>query len=154
VMGYKHADKRLDQIGRELSVQYVLEGSFRRAADHLRITAQLIRVKDQTHLWAADYDRQPADIVSVQDDVAITVAQEIQLRLTPQQRANLSSPRIVNPDAYEAYLKGRYFWNKRTQDGFKKALDDFETAIDKDPMYAQAYAGLADTYVLLGGLWV
>jgi len=151
VMGYKHGDKRLDQIGRELSVQYVLEGSFRRAADHLRITAQLIRVKDQTHVWAADYDRQPADIVSVQDDVAMAVAQEIQLRLTPQQRANLSSPRVVNPEAYEAYLKGRYFWNKRTEDGFKKALDYFETAIAKDPLYAQAYAGLADTYVLLGG---
>jgi TolB-like protein/DNA-binding winged helix-turn-helix (wHTH) protein/Tfp pilus assembly protein PilF len=151
VMGYKHGEKRLDQIGRELSVQYVLEGSFRRAANHLRITAQLIRVKDQSHLWAADYDRQPEDVVNLQDDVAMAVAQEIQLHLTPQERSNLTSTRIVNPGAYEAYLKGRFFWNKRTEDGFRKAIDYFEAAIAKDPNYAQAYAGLADTYMLLGG---
>jgi TolB-like protein/DNA-binding winged helix-turn-helix (wHTH) protein/Tfp pilus assembly protein PilF len=151
VMGYKHADKRLDQIGRELSVQYVLEGSFRRTADRLRITAQLIRVKDQTHLWAEEYDRQPQDILSVQDDVAAVVAQEIRLRLTPQQRLELNSARKVNPEAHEAYLKGRFFWNKRTEDGFRKAVQYFETAITKDPNYAQAYAGLADAYILLAG---
>jgi TolB-like protein/DNA-binding winged helix-turn-helix (wHTH) protein/Tfp pilus assembly protein PilF len=151
VMGYKHGDKRLDQIGHELSVQYVLEGSFRRAGDHLRITAQLIQVKDQTHLWAQDYDRRPQDILTVQDEVAVAVAEEIQLRLTPQQRTDLAHARTVDPDAYEAYLKGRYFWNKRTEDGFRKAIEYFNQAIAKDPNYAQAYAGLADAYVLLGG---
>ena len=151
VMGYKHSDKRLDQIGRELSVQYVLEGSFRRAGDHLRITAQLIQVKDQSHLWARDYDRRPEDVVTVQDDVAMDVAREIKLRLTPQQQTDLARARPLDPDAYEAYLKGRYFWNKRTEEGFKKAVDYFNQAIAKDPNYAEAYAGLADTYVLLGG---
>jgi TolB-like protein/DNA-binding winged helix-turn-helix (wHTH) protein len=151
VMGYKHGDKRLDQIGRELSVQYVLEGSFRRAGDRLRVTAQLIQVKDQSHLWAQDYDRRPQDILTVQDDVSIAVAQEIQLRLTPQQQTDLARGRTVDPDAYEAYLKGRYFWNKRTEEGFRKAIEYFNQAIGKEPNYAQAYAGLADTYVLLGG---
>jgi TolB-like protein/DNA-binding winged helix-turn-helix (wHTH) protein/Tfp pilus assembly protein PilF len=150
VMGYKHSDKRLDQIGRELLVQYVLEGSFRRAGDRLRITAQLIQVKDQTHLWAEDYDRQPQDILAVQDEVAVAVAQEIQLRLTPQQQTDLARGRTVDPDAYEAYLKGRYFWNKRNEEGFRKAIEYFNQAIAKDPNYAQAYAGLADSYVLLG----
>ena len=151
VMGYKHSDKRLDQIGRELSVQYVLEGSFRRAGDHLRITAQLIQVKDQTHLWSQDYDRRPEDVVTVQDDVAVDVAREIKIRLTPRQQTDLARARPLDPDAYEAYLKGRYFWNKRTEEGFKKAVDYFNQAIAKDPTYAEAYAGLADTYVLLGG---
>jgi TolB-like protein/DNA-binding winged helix-turn-helix (wHTH) protein/Tfp pilus assembly protein PilF len=150
VVGYKHGDKRLDQIGRELSVQYVLEGSFRRAGDRFRITAQLIQVKDQTHLWAQDYDRRPQDILALQDDVAMAVAEEIQLRLTPHQQTDLTRNRTVNPDAYEAYLKGRYFWNKRSQDGFRKAIEYYNQAIAKDPNYAQAYAGLADAYVLLG----
>src|SRR5208282_352357 len=103
---------------RELAVQYVLEGSFRRAADRIRVTAQLIQVKDQTHIWAQDYDRRPEDILAVQDEVAVAVAQEIQVRLTPQQRTDLARGRTVEPDAYEAYLKGRYFWNKRPEDGF------------------------------------
>ena len=151
VMGYKHGDKRLDQIGRELSVQYVLEGSFRRAGDRLRVTVQLIQVKDQSHLWARDYDRGPQDILTVQDDVSIAVAQEIQLRLTPQQQTDLARGRTVDPDAYEAYLKGRYFWNKRTEGGFRKSIEYFNQAIAKHPNYAQAYAGLADAYVLLSG---
>jgi len=151
VMGYKHSDERLDQIGRELSVQYVLEGSFRRTGDRLRITAQLIQVKDQSHLWAQDYDPLPQDVLTVQDEAAIAVAREIQLRLTPQQRTDLARARTVDPDAHEAYLKGRYFWNKRTEDGFRKSIEYFNQSIAKDPNYAQAYAGLADAYVLLSG---
>ncbi|MGO9087365.1 MAG: winged helix-turn-helix domain-containing protein [Terriglobales bacterium] len=151
VMGYKHGDKRLDQIGRELSVQYVLEGSFRGTADRFRITAQLIRVKDQSHLWAEDYDRSLQDVITVQDDVATSVAREIQIRLTPQQLTELSHASAVNPQAYEDYLKGRYFWNKRTEDGFRKAIEHFEAAIARDPNYAQAYAGLADANMLMGG---
>ena len=151
VMGYKHSDKRLDQIGQELGVQYVLEGSFRRAGDRLRITAQLIQVKDQTHVWAQEYDRRPEDILTVQEEVAEDVGLETQLRLTPQQRNQLARVRTVDPDAHEAYLKGRYFWNKRTEEGFTKAIDYFNQAIAKSPDYAEAYAGLADTYLLLGG---
>ncbi len=150
VMGYKHSNERLDQIGRELSVQYVLEGSFRRATDRLRVTAQLIRVKDQSHLWAEDYDRQPQDILSAQDEVALAVAQEIQLRLTPQQSMRLTA-RVVSPEAHENYLKGRFFWNKRTEDGFRRSIEFFQAAFAKDPNYAEAYAGLADAYLLLGG---
>ena len=151
VMGYKHSDKRLDQIGRELGVQYVLEGSVRRAGDRVRITAQLISVSDQSHLWADDYDRKMEDVVTVQDDVAIAVARETQLKLDPAQQTDLARGRTVNPEAYEAYLKGRFFWNKRTEEGFRKSIEYFETAITKDPAYAQAYAGLADSYILLGG---
>lgn len=151
VMGYKHSDKRLDQIGRELGVQYVLEGSVRRAGDRVRITAQLISVSDQSHLWADDYDRKVQDVVTVQDDVAIAVARETQLKLDPAQQTDLARGRTINPEAYEAYLKGRFYWNKRTEEGFRKSVEYFETAIGKDPAYAQAYAGLADAYVLLGG---
>ena len=151
VMGYKHSDKRLDQIGRELNVQYVLEGSVRRAGDRVRITAQLISVADQSHLWAEDYDRKVEDVVTVQDDVAIAVASETQLKLDPSQRTDLARSRTVNPEAYEAYLRGRFFWNKRTEDGFRKSISYFETAIAKDANFAQAYAGLADSYLLLGG---
>jgi TolB-like protein/DNA-binding winged helix-turn-helix (wHTH) protein/Tfp pilus assembly protein PilF len=150
VMGYKNSNERLDRIARELSVQYVLEGSYRRDADHLRVTAQLIQVKDQSHLWAEEYDRQPQEILSVQDDVALAIAYEIGLRLTPQQRERLTA-HAVSPEAHENYLKGRFFWNKRTEEGFRMAIGYFQTAIAKDPNYAEAYAGLADAYLLLGG---
>src|SRR6266852_3005144 len=110
VMGYKHSDQRLDRIGRDLSVQYVLESSLRGSKDHMRITAQLIQVKDQSHLWSQDYDYRAQDILSVQDDVAQAVAREIELRLSPQQQAELAHPRPVNPGAFDAYLQGRYFF--------------------------------------------
>ena len=151
VMGYKHSDKRLDQIGRELGVQYILEGSVRRAGDRVRITAQLISVADQSHLWADDFDRKLQDVLSVQDDVAIAVADQTQLKLDPTQQNDLARNRTVIPEAYEAYLRGRFFWNKRTEDGFRKSIEYYDTAIAKDPTFAQAYAGLADAYVLLGG---
>jgi TolB-like protein/DNA-binding winged helix-turn-helix (wHTH) protein/lipoprotein NlpI len=154
VMDYKRRAARIDQIGRELSVQYVLEGSVRRAADHLRITAQLISVADQTHLWAHGYDLKPHDVLTVQDEVAVAVAQEIQVQLSPRQQTDLSRGRTVIPEANEAYLKGRYFWNKRTGEALRKSADYFEAAIAKDPRYARAYAGLADAYVLLGGYGV
>src|SRR5262249_32329383 len=151
VMGYKHGDKRLDQIGRELSVQYVLEGSLRKSAARLRLTVQLVRVEDQAHLWAENYDRRVQDILAVQDDVARAVAREIQLHLTQQQQTDLTEHRTVDPVAYESYLKGRFFWNKRTELGFRKAIEYFQVAIAKDPTHAQAYAGLADSYLLLSG---
>jgi TolB-like protein/Tfp pilus assembly protein PilF len=151
VMGYKHTDKRLDQIGRELGVQYVLESSFRRSADRLRLTVQLVRVNDQTHLWAENYDRRVQDILAVQDDVTHAVAREIQLRLTTQEQADLARHRAMDPVAHESYLKGRYFWNKRTEPGFRKAIEYFQQAIAMDPDNAEAYAGLADAYLLLSG---
>src|SRR6202035_2067443 len=105
VMGYKHKDTRLDQIGRELSVQYVLENSLRENGNHLRLTAQLIQVKDQTHLWSQDYDYLAKDILNVQDEVAKAVAHEIRVRLTSQQQAELAQSHPVNPEAFDAYLQ-------------------------------------------------
>lgn len=149
VMGYKRGDKRLDQIGRELDVQYVLEGSVRRERNRLRITAQLIQVKDQSHLWAQEYDRSSQDIIALQDDVAAGVAQEIQSRwaiVLPNHPVHHSP---ANPEAQDAYLRGRYSLNRRTEAGLHNAQSYFMSATKSDPGYALAYAGLADCYVLM-----
>jgi TolB-like protein len=114
VMGYKHKDERLDQIGRDLSVQYVLENSLRESGNHLRLTAQLILVKDQTHLWAQDYDYLAKDILNVEDDVAKAVVQQIELRLTSQQKAELAQSHPVNPEAFDAYMQGHYYFERDT----------------------------------------
>src|SRR5271163_416530 len=114
VMGYKHSDKRLDQIGRDLSVQYVLENSLRESGDHMRITVQLLQVKDQSQLWSHDYDYAAKDVLDVEDSVAESVARQIQLRLTSQQQAELSQPHPVNPEAFDAYLQGYYFFQRNT----------------------------------------
>lgn len=151
-MQYKGTNKKAQDIGRELGVDYILEGSVRREGEQVRITAQLVQVRDQTHLWAREYDRNLHDIMALQNEVAGAIAQEIQLQLTPQQRERLASTAAVDPAAYELYLKGRYFWNKRSEDGFVKAIGFFQQAIVRDPNYAQAYAGLADAYALLGSL--
>jgi hypothetical protein len=113
-MRYKHKDERLDQIERDLSVQYVLENRLRENGNQIRLTAQLIQVKDQTHLWSQDYDYPAKDILNVEDDVAKAVAREIQLRLTSQQQADLAQSRPVNPEAFDAYLQGYYFLEGNT----------------------------------------
>src|SRR6266436_2021270 len=110
VMGYKHKNERLDQIGRELSVQYVLETSLRESGNHLRLTAQLIQVKDQTHLWSQDYDYVAKDILNVQDDVAKSVAREIRVHFTSKQQTELAQSHPVNPKAFDAYLQGHYYF--------------------------------------------
>jgi tetratricopeptide (TPR) repeat protein len=135
-----------------MGVDYILEGSVRRAGDRVRITAQLIQVKDETHLWAKDYDRNLRDILALQSDVASAIAREIKLKLTSEERARLANIPALNPDAYELYLKGRYFWNKRTEDGFIRAIRYFEQATVLDPKYAQPYAGSTDAYALLGSM--
>jgi len=149
-MQYKDSHKDIRQISRELGVDYILEGSVRRQGDQVRITAQLIQARDQTHLWAKEYDRNFRDILAFQSDVASSVAREIQLRLTPQQASSLAVTRDVDPEAYELYLKGRYFWNKRNEVAYLKAIEYFNQAITRDPQYARAYSGLADAYALLG----
>ena len=149
VMGYKHGDKRLDQIGRELDVQYVLEGSVRRDRNRLRITAQLIQVKDQSHLWAQEYDRSLQDIIALQDDVAAGVTQEIQARWAIELRNHPVRHQPANPEAYDAYLRGRYSLSRRTEAGLHNALGFFHVAIKADPGYASAYVGLADCYGLM-----
>lgn len=151
-MRYRDTPKSVDQIGRELGVSFILEGSVRRTGDHVRISAQLIQVKDQTHLWAENYDRDLRDVLALQSDVARAIAHEIAVNLTPQQQNRLASARPVDREAYDLYLKGRYFWNKRSEDGFTKAIEYFQQAIAQDANYAQAYAGLADAYALLGSM--
>jgi len=146
VMGYKHGDRSVSRVGSQLGVQYILEGSLRQSSGRVRITAQLIQVKDQTHLWAEDYDRDLGDVLTLEREVSANVAREIQLELTSQQNANIRQPRPVDPEAHELFLKGCFFWNKRTIGGFKKAVEYFQAAIDKEPDYAEAYAGLADAY--------
>jgi TolB-like protein/Tfp pilus assembly protein PilF len=143
VMGYKHKDERLDQIGRDLSVQYVLENSLRDNGDHLRLTAQLIQVKDQTHLWSKDYDYAPKDILNVEDEVAKAVTREIQLRLTSQQQVELSRPHPVNPEAFDAYLHGRYYFERDSDNDTSMAAKYFERATQLDPSYALAWVGLS-----------
>jgi TolB-like protein len=143
VMGYKHKDERLDQIGRDLSVQYVMENSLRESGDHMRITVQLLQVKDQSHLWSRDYDYPAKDILNVEDDVAKAVAREIQLRLTPQEKAELSRPHSVNPEAFDAYLQGYYFFERNTDKDTDMAAKYFERATQLDPDYALAWAWLS-----------
>ncbi|HVR25949.1 MAG TPA: winged helix-turn-helix domain-containing protein [Candidatus Polarisedimenticolia bacterium] len=142
VMGYKHKDTRLDQIGHDLSVQYVLENSLRESGNHLRLTSQLIQVKDQTHLWSRDYDYPAKDILTIEDDVAKAVAQEIRLRLTSQQQA-VAQPHRVNPDAFDAYLQGYYFFERNTDKDTEIAGKYYERATQLDPSYALAWVGLS-----------
>jgi TolB-like protein/DNA-binding winged helix-turn-helix (wHTH) protein/Flp pilus assembly protein TadD len=150
VMVYKGARKPLPQIARELNVDAVVEGTVLRAGDQVRITAQLIDASTDKHLWSQSYHGELRDTLALQDRVARAIADQIQINLTPREQAALKSVRVVNPEAYESYLKGRYFWNKRTADGLRVALAYFNQAIEEDPKYAQAYSGLADTYALLG----
>ena len=146
-MRYKHTDKSIDAIGRELRVSHVLEGSVRRGANRVRVTAQLIQVCDQTHVWAHSFERAVGDIMALQSDIAHAIATEIGVRFTPHEGVPLVSPRPVDPSVYEAYLKGRYFWKRRSREALQKSVRYFNQAIDIDPEYAPAYAGLADVHL-------
>jgi TolB-like protein/DNA-binding winged helix-turn-helix (wHTH) protein/Tfp pilus assembly protein PilF len=143
VMGYKHKDERLDQIGHDLSVQYVLENSLRENGDHIRLTAQLIQVKDQTHLWSQDYDYSVKDILSVEDDVAKTVAREVQVSLTSKKQAELAKSHPVNPEAFDAYMQAYYFFERDSDKDTERAASYYERAIQLDPSYALAWVGLS-----------
>jgi tetratricopeptide (TPR) repeat protein len=149
-MEYKHARKPLPQIAHELNVDAVVEGTVLRSGDQVRITAQLIEASSDKHLWSQSYEGELRDTLALQNRVARAIADEIRINLNAQEQAALKNVKVVNPQAYESYLKGRYFWNKRTADGLKVALAYFNEAIDEDPKYAQAYSGLADTFALLG----
>jgi TolB-like protein/DNA-binding winged helix-turn-helix (wHTH) protein/Tfp pilus assembly protein PilF len=151
VMYYKGAQTPLAQIARQLGVQYVLEGSVRRDSTNIRITAELIQVKDQTHLWSKEYDHEPKDLLAIQSEIARGIADEIQLTLGDR-KAIAVAPLVLSPQEYEAYdlyLKGRYLWSKRTQESLRGAVYWFKQAIAKDPNYARAYAGLADSYAIM-----
>ncbi len=144
VMRYKRTNKSLPQIARELNVDGIVEGTVQRSGDRVRITAQLIHAPTDHHLWAESYDRELKDVLALQDEVARAIANEIKITLTPQEQMSLAVVRPINPGAYEAYLKGRYYWNKRTAEGIKKASDYFQQAINQQPSYGIAYSGLAD----------
>ena len=150
-MLYKGSKKPISKIGRELGVGYILEGSVRRQTGRVRVTAQLIQVRDQTDLWAESYEQELGSVFALQSGVARHVASSLAVELLPPEQARLASARPVNPEAHEAYLKGRYFWNKRTEADLGKAISYFQQAIAEDPGYALAYAGLADSYHVL---WV
>jgi TolB-like protein/DNA-binding winged helix-turn-helix (wHTH) protein/Flp pilus assembly protein TadD len=143
-MRYKRTDKSLPQVARELNVDGIVEGTVQRSGDRVRVTAQLIYAPTDRHLWTESYDRELKDVLTLQDDVARAIANEIKVTLTPQEQMSLAAVRPVNPAAYEAYLKGRYYWNKRTAEGITKALDYFQQAINQQPDYGLAYSGLAD----------
>jgi TolB-like protein/DNA-binding winged helix-turn-helix (wHTH) protein len=151
VMRYKDAHEPVDEIARTLGAQYVLEGSVRRDSENVRITAQLVRGSDQAHVWSRQYDRKLTSVLALQGEIAAEIADEI--RSTLGQSAAGTPARVAPaPQQYQAfdlYLRGRYFWNRRTPAGFSQALDYFEQSIAKDPGYAPAHAGVADTYALM-----
>ena len=149
-MLYKHARKPLLQIGRELNVDAVIEGAVFRSGSQVRITAELVDARDDKHLWSESYDGDLRDTLTLQHEVARAIAEQIRISLNARERAALRQDKVVDPQAYEAYLKGRYFWNKRTGDDFRKASEFFNQAIERDPGYARAFSGLADTYALMG----
>jgi len=150
VMAYKGARKPLPEIARELNVDVVVEGTVLRSGDQVRITAQLIQAPADKHLWARSYEGNLRDTLALQKQVARAIAEQIRIEVTPQEQVALKSAKAIDPEAFVAYLKGRYLWNKRTSEGLRKALDYFNQAVAKDPNYAAAYSGLADTYALLG----
>jgi TolB-like protein/DNA-binding winged helix-turn-helix (wHTH) protein/Tfp pilus assembly protein PilF len=151
VMHYKNSQTSLDQIGRELGVQYVLEGSVRRDSNQVRVTAQLIQTKDQSHVWARKYDREPKGLLALQSEIAEEIANEIQLTLGDH-KSNAAQPPLSSQEyeAYDLYLKGQYFFNKRTAASLQAAIGYFQQATIKNPNYARAYAGMADAYTLMG----
>jgi TolB-like protein/Flp pilus assembly protein TadD len=148
-MQYKHAGKSASQVGHELGVDYILEGTVRREGNLVRVAIKLVQVTDQTQLWTESYERNLGNILAFHADMTRDVARRIQIQLAPQKQATLSAARPVNPDAYEAYLKGLYFWNKFTNPDFHKSVEYFQQAIEKDANYAPAYSGLAASYVNL-----
>src|SRR2546425_8044413 len=148
-MLYKCVRKPLREIARELQVDAIVEGTVLRAGHRVRITAQLIDAARETHLWAESYERDLRNVLALQSEVAQAIAREVQVKLTPQEQAHLAQVHPVDPEAFEAYLKGRYHWNRRSREGLGKAIQYFQQAIAKDSTYAAAYAGLADCHSAL-----
>ena len=151
VMQYKGTKKSLPEIARELNVDAIVEGSVIRSGERVRVTAQLLQASTDQHLWAETYDRDRGDVLKLQAEVADAIAQHVRVQMTPLQKAQLRRADVVNPAAYDSYLKGRLYFTTgfSKPDSLKKAQQDFEESIQKDPNFALAYAGLADTYVYL-----
>jgi TolB-like protein/Flp pilus assembly protein TadD len=152
VMHYKGVHRPLPRIAQELNVDGIVEGTVLRSGDRVRISTQLVHGCTDTHLWAESYDRDLRDVLALQSEVAQAIAREVRVKLTPHDRAHFVEHRRIDPDAYEAYLKGRYYWNQRSVEGFANAVRFLQQAIAKDPVYAAAHAGLADAVSIMG-LW-
>ena len=146
IMRYKALNEPLPQIARELHVDAVVEGSVLRSGGRVRISAQLVDAASDKHLWARSYERELRDVLLLQSEIARTIADEIQVTITPQERMRLATTRVVDPAAHEDYIKGRFYWNKRTEEGIKRGIQYFQQAIDIEPNYAEAYDGLADCW--------
>lgn len=146
VMRYKRTTMTLAEIGRELNSAYLVESSLRGEGDRLRITAKLIRVRDQVQIWSASYDSEPSSMLAFQRELSIAIAEQIRLRLSPERLTALGRRQTRNPDAYDLYLRGRHYWNQLTPKTTKIAVDCFTKATELDPDYALAWSGLADAY--------
>src|SRR5947209_9656456 len=146
---FKSAPENLPEIAKKLGVMHILEGSVQKAGNQVRVNVQLINAMNDAHLWAETFDRQLTDIFGVESEIAKTVAETLQARLSGSEKSSIAKAPAVNPEAYELYLRGRFFWNKRSGADLRKAIDYFNQSIAKDPNYALAYAGLADSYMLL-----
>jgi TolB-like protein/Tfp pilus assembly protein PilF len=148
---YKRTQKLLSQIGRELNVDAVVEGTVVRSGSRVRIDAQLIRADTDQHVWARSYEGDLSQVLTLQSAVAEAISSEVRAKLTPEERARLQNQQTVSPEAYELYLRGNYFLDKRTREGMEKALAYYKEATEKDPSSALAFSGLADAYSLLSG---
>jgi len=146
---FKSAPENLPEIAKQLGVMNILEGSVQKANDQVRVNVQLINALTYTHLWADAYDRRFTDIFAVESEIAKSIADALQATLTGSEKSSIAKAPTANPEAYELYLKGRFFWKKRSGADLRKAIEYFNQAIAKDPNYALAYAGLADAYLLL-----
>ena len=150
VLHYKGKQIDPEAVGRELGVHAVLVGRLVQRGDGLSISAELVDARDKSHIWGEQYSRKLVDVLMVQEEISKEISEKLRLRLSGEERKRLSKRFTKNTEAYQDYLRGRYYWNKRTQEGYKRAIDHFEQAIDKDPTYALAYTGLADCYGLRG----
>src|SRR6266567_7084763 len=148
---YKSSPNDLPQIAKQLGVANILEGSVQKVSDQVRVNVQLINATTDAHLWAESFDRKLIDIFAVESEIAAKVADILKAKLTGAEQHAISMQPTRNTEAYQLYLKGRYFWNKRTGPDLQKAIDYFKQAIEKDPNYALAYVGLGDSYILLSG---
>jgi len=147
---YKDTYKDIKEIGRELNVETILEGSVLKEKDNIRVSAQLISSEDRYHLWSEMYDRKLESVFAIQDEISKDIAKALRIELGSREKDLLLKRYTEDFEAYNLYLKGRYFWNKRTEQGYQKSLEYFQKAIEKDPIYALAYTGIADYYNLLG----
>ena len=146
---FKSAPEDLGEIAKKLGVMHILEGSVQKAGDQVRVNVQLVNALNDAHLWAETYDRRLIDIFSVESEIAKAIVESLQAKLTRSEQSSIAKAPTADPEAYELYLKGRFFWNKRSGVDLRKAIDYFNQAVAKDPNYALAYAGLADSYMLL-----